>query len=321
MFTVQILGNSSATPAFARFPSSQVVNFNDRYYLIDCGEGAQMQLQRYRIKYSRIDAIFISHLHGDHILGVPGLLASLSIFERNHPLPIFAPAGLLNIIETIFSQSETYLKYELEFYPLEDYEPGEVIFQTDRMSVRRIPLFHRSFCSGFLFKEKYKRRKFDFYKAKDLGIPKEYFHIIKQEVDIKLSDGRMIRADDVLLPREKTLSYAYCSDTRYEEAILPHIEKVGLLYHEATFLDELRSRAADTHHSTALQASQIAAKAEVEQLAIGHFSARYRDLGPLLDEARINFPNTELALEGRVFDLRRNTMWGGRGGPETKENN
>lgn len=305
MFSVQILGNSSATPAFARFPSSQVVNYNDRYYLVDAGEGVQMQLQRYKIKFSRLDAVFISHLHGDHILGFPGLAASLSIFERPNPLPVFAPRGLRKIMKTVLDFSDTYIKYDLEYHDLEDYQPGDVIFTNDRLQVKLLPLEHRTFCRGFLFEEVNKRRKFDFYQAKALGIPKEYFHLLKQENDVTLPDGTVISCDDVLMPREEPLSYAYCSDTRYAEELVPYLKDVSLLYHEATFLDEMKKRADETFHSTALEAGKIAAMANAKKLILGHFSARYRDLNPLLQEARSVFPNAELGLEGRIFDLRR----------------
>lgn len=305
VFTVRILGNSSATPAFSRFTASQVVNYNDRFYLIDAGEGVQMQLQRYKVKYSRIDGIFVSHLHGDHILGIPGLLASLSIFERSAPLPIYAPEGLRQILEVLFKHSETHLKYELQFHALEDFAAGEAIFETERMSVSSFPLNHQTFCRGFLFQEKNKRRKFNFYRAKELGIPKEYFHLIKQERDITLPDGREIPADDVLFAREAPLSYAYCSDTSPKEDIIPFIREASLLYHESTFMDVLRERARQTFHSTAREAGEVAAKAAVQKLIIGHFSARYRDLDQLLNEAKTEFPNTELALQGLVFDLRK----------------
>ncbi len=305
MFTVRILGSSSATPAFQRFTSSQVVNYNDRYYLIDCGEGTQMQLQKYRIKYSRIDGLFISHLHGDHILGAPGLLASLSIFERKNPLPVYAPKGMKEILELVFLHSDTNLSYEIQFHALEDFEPGSVIFQTDRLEVTTIPLQHHTFCNGFLFNEKNKRRKFNFYKAKELQVPKEYFHLLKQGNDIKLESGKKIKAEDVLFPAEPPLSYAYCSDTRYHEAYLAYFKGVSLLYHESTFLDELSARAESTDHSTAKEAGLAAKRVNASKLIIGHFSARYKDLTPLQEEARTEFPNTELAIEGRIFDLRK----------------
>lgn len=304
MFQVRILGNSSATPAFARFTSSQVVNFNDRYYLIDCGEGTQMQLQKYHVKYSRIDALFITHLHGDHMLGAPGLLSSFSIYERTKPLPVFAPRGLKEILELIFKYSDTVLRYKVEFHALEDYAPGEVIFSTDRLEVVTIPLHHRAFCRGFLFREKNKRRKFNFFKAKALEIPKDYFHLLKQENDVTLPDGRTILANDLLMERESPCSYAYCSDTMPNEEMLPYIQNVSLLYHEATFTEGMRDRAHETHHSTAYEAGTTAAAAQARRLVIGHFSARYRELDDLLAEARSAFAATELALEGRVFDLR-----------------
>lgn len=305
MFSVRILGSSSATPAFSRFTSAQVVNFNDRYYLVDCGEGTQMQLQKFRIKFSRIDALFISHLHGDHMLGAPGLLSSLSIYERTKPLHVFAPSGLMEILQMIFKSSDTVLRYEILFHPLEDFKPGEVIFSTDRLEVVTLPLEHRSFCRGFLFREKNKRRKFNFFKAKELEIPKAYFHLLKQERDIQLPDGREIKADDLLFPSESPLSYAYCSDTMESPTLIPMIKNVNLLYHEATFMSDLEDRAHQTHHSTAAEAGRVAQKAEVKKLIIGHFSARYRDLEPLLEEAQTQFANTELAIEGKVFDLRK----------------
>jgi ribonuclease Z len=305
MFSVRILGSSSATPAFSRFTSAQVVNFNDRYYIVDCGEGTQMQLQKYRIKLSRLDAIFISHLHGDHMLGAPGLLSSLSIFERTKPLDLFAPRGLLSILEQIFHCSDTVLRFEIRFHALEDFEPGTVIFKTDRMEVLSLPLHHRAFCRGFLFREKNKRRKFNFFKAKALEIPKEYYHLLKQERDVTLPDGREIKAEDLLFQRESPLSYAYCSDTLATEEILPYIEGVSLLYHEATFTHDLAERAHETHHSTAREAAETAQKAGAKKLIIGHFSARYRELDPLLEEAKAYFEETELAIEGKSFDLRK----------------
>lgn len=304
MFKVHILGTSSATPAFHRHPSAQVVSYNDRYYLIDCGEGTQMQLQKYRIKFSRLDAIFISHLHGDHILGIPGLLSTLNIFERTRPLPIYAPAGLKGIIETVFALSETYLRYELQFHPLEETEVGSVLFENDRLQITTLPLNHRTFCRGFLFKEINKRRKFNFFKAKEAEIPNEYFHLIKQETDVTLLDGRTLRADDFLFPADPTLSYAYCSDTAYNEELLPYLEGIQVLYHEATFLENLKKRAKETQHSTALEAATIAQKAKVKLLIIGHYSARYKDLHPLLEEASSVFEQTSLAIEGKVYDLK-----------------
>ncbi|MCB9236064.1 MAG: ribonuclease Z [Bacteroidia bacterium] len=306
MFKVKILGSSSATPAFSRNPSAQVVTYNDRHYLVDCGEGTQIQFQRYNVKLARLDGIFISHLHGDHVLGLPGLLSSLSIFEREKPLPVYAPGGLVEMLKTFFRISETYLKYEVEFFPMEDFQPGDIVFSTDKLRVKALPLTHRAFCRGFLFEEYNKRRKFDFFKAKALEIPNEYFHLLKQENDITLPDGRRIQADEVLMDADAPLSFAYCSDTRYEEKLLPFIQNVSMLYHEATFMEDMQKRARETQHSTAREAASIALQAGAKRLIIGHFSARYRDLNPLLEEARAVFPDTELATEGTEFDLRAN---------------
>ncbi|MDX2249753.1 MAG: ribonuclease Z [Bacteroidia bacterium] len=304
MFQVQILGTSAAIPTNSRLPSAQVVTINDRHHLVDCGEGTQIQLLRSKVKYSRLDAIFISHLHGDHILGVPGLLNSLSLYERNFPLKLFAPSGLKTILDLVFEQTHSYLNFELEFIPTEDFAPGSIFYETDRYQVYALPLEHRIFCRGFKFVEINKRPRFDFYKAKALEVPNQYFSLLKQGNTIELEDGRVVSAEEVLLPPENPLSFAYCSDTRYNEELIDHIRHTRLLYHEATFLQDMQDRAAETAHSTALDAGRIASAAEVNQLLLGHFSARYKDLTPFLDEARSVFPNTILAKEGYVFNVK-----------------
>lgn len=304
MFQVQILGTSSAIPTVSRFPSSQVVTINDRHHLIDCGEGTQMQLLRYKVRLSRLDAIFISHLHGDHILGLPGLLNTLSLYERSNPLKLFAPSALKGVLDTIFSQTHSYLCYELEFIPTEDFQPGEVAYARKNFEVKILPLEHRVFCRGFHFQEVNKKPKFNFYKAKSLGIPNNYFSLLKQGNSITLENGLMVKPEEVHFEPDPPLSFAYCSDTRYSEELIEYIRYTRLLYHEATFLHELKSRAEETCHSTALEAGKIASQAEVRQLILGHYSARYRDLTPLLKEARSVFPQTALAKEGHVFKLK-----------------
>ena len=304
MFQVQVLGTSAAIPTTSRAPSAQVVTIHDRHHLVDCGEGTQMQMLRYRVKFSRLDAIFITHLHGDHILGLPGLLNSLSLYERNFPLKLFAPAGLKDILEVVFAQTASYLNYELEFIPTEDFQPGDVIYQKGEYHVRLLPLDHRIFCRGFLFSEVNKRPKFDFYKAKALEVPNPYFKLLKQGNTITLDDGREITPAQVTMPPDPPLSYAYCSDTRYLDALVPYIQASSMLYHEATFTHDMARRAAATHHATARQAAQIAQQAQVRQLLLGHFSARYKDLRPLLEEAQSIFPATDLAKEGQIWDLK-----------------
>ncbi len=284
-----------------------MVTVNDRHHLVDCGEGTQMRLLEHRVKFSRLDAIFISHLHGDHVLGIPGLLTSLGLYERNFPLKLFAPRGLKDILDTTFDQTSSYLNYELEFIPTEDFEPGEVIYDNPEKGfhVELLPLDHRIFCRGFRFVESDPRRKFDFYKAKSLGIPNTYFKLLKQGNTITLDDGRSITPEQVTSDPETPLSFAYCSDTCYSEPLIPYIKDTLLLYHESTFLHNMLDRATATHHSTALQAGQVAQKAGVGRLLLGHFSARYKDLFPLLSEARSAFPQTQLARDGYVYDLKR----------------
>lgn len=305
MFQVTILGTSAAIPTNSRRPSAQVVTINDRHHLVDCGEGTQIEMLRRKIRFSRLDAIFVSHLHGDHVLGIPGLLTTLSLYERNFPLKLFAPAGLKVMLDLIFAQTQSYLGYPLEFIPLEDFQIGDVIYQTDRYQVELLPLEHRIFCRGFLFREINKPLRFDFYKAKTLGISNQFFRLLKQGVPVTLEDGRTIGPEQVLLDPDPALSYAYCSDTCYHEPLIERIRGAKVLYHEATFLENLADRAAETAHSTASQAAAIAKKADVKKLFIGHYSARYLELEPLLHEARAVFPETHLSKEGLVIDLKK----------------
>lgn len=304
MFHVHILGTASASPTEHRRPSAQVVSINDRHYLVDCGEGTQVQMLRYHIRFGRLDGIFISHLHGDHIFGLPGLLTSLGLNGRTLPLELFAPAALMPMLKGIFDASHSYLPYELRFTPTDDFAAGSVIFETSTVRVEILPLEHRVFCRGFRFVEQNKRPKLNFLLTKQLDIPKEYFHLLKLGNSITLPSGRVIEPSDILLPPDAPLSYAYCSDTRYAEALVPYIKDSTLLYHESTFLHELLPRAQETHHSTALQAATIAKMANVRGLLLGHYSARYNDLTPILAEAQTIFPAAELSWEGLVVDVR-----------------
>jgi ribonuclease Z len=303
MFRIKILGTSAALPTLSRKPSAQVVTFNDRHYLVDCGEGTQMQLLKYKVRTARLDAIFISHLHGDHILGLPGLLTSMSVNGRQNPLKLFGPAALKTILTVLFEQTQSYLAYELEYIATEDLDPGSEIFSTDRLSVRLLPLKHRIFCRGFRFSEANKRPKFNFFRAKALEIPNVYFSLLKAGNTIQLPDGRTILPEAVLDPPDPSLSYAYCSDTAYHEPLVEHIRDVSMLYHEATFMDDLKDRAAETNHSTSKEAARMAKVANAGHLLIGHFSARYKELDSLLAEAVSVFPNTQLAVEGKTIKL------------------
>ena len=299
-FEVTILGSSSATPIYNRNPTAQALNVNDRWYLIDCGEGTQQQMLRFDVKASKIDHIFISHLHGDHYLGLVGLLSSLHLNGRVKPLKLFGPAHLLEIIELQLKYSETTLQYNIDF-KVTDASKAEVIIENDDVTVETIPLDHRIACTGFLFKEKKRLRKLKKEKLEELGIPMQYFTALKKGKDYIADDGTVFKNDTLTTDSERPKSYAYCSDTLYDPQYFEQINGVDLLYHEATFLNEMLDRAKETHHTTALQAGNIALQVNAQKLLIGHFSARYKTLDELLLEARTVFPATQLAIEGKTF--------------------
>lgn len=303
MFYTHILGTSAAAPTLSRNLSAQVVSYNERLYLIDCGEGTQLQLMRNRIRTNRLDAIFISHLHGDHVLGLPGLLSTLSLDGRTNPLHLYAPAEVSKVLKLIFSMTGAYLTYDLIFHPLEDFAVGEPIYTTKTLEVVTLPLIHRIFTRGFLFREINKAPKFDFYTAKALEIPSIYFGLLKQGNKVSLEDGRTIQPEQVLLMPDKPKAYAYCSDTQYNLDLLPYIAGADLLYHEATFTHDLADKAAATRHSTARQAATLALQAEVKKLLLGHFSARYRTLDAIEQEAQAVFANAECAVDGRIYQI------------------
>jgi ribonuclease Z len=297
---VTILGSSSATPIFNRNPTSQALNINERLYLIDCGEGTQQQMLRFDIKASRIDHIFISHLHGDHYLGIVGLISSLHLNGRIKPLKIYCPPQLKEIIDLQLKYSETTIQYPVEYIftnPLK----AEVLLDNQDIIVETIPLNHRIPCTGFLFKEKKRLRKLMKEKLERLAIPVEYYSALKKGADYVMPDGEVLKNDTLTTDSSEPKAYAYCSDTLYDETYFKQISNVTLLYHEATFLNNMLDRAIETHHTTALQAAQVALTTNVKKLLIGHFSARYKTLTELLDEARSIFPETELAIEGRTF--------------------
>ncbi|MEZ2335862.1 ribonuclease Z [Mucilaginibacter sp. RCC_168] len=301
-FEVTILGSSSATPIFNRNPTSQALNINERLYLIDCGEGTQQQMLRFDIKASRIDHIFISHLHGDHYLGLIGLLSSMHLNGRKKALYLFGPAPLKEIIDLQFKYSETTLQFPLEFTAIDAQKP-EVIINNSDVIVETIPLDHRIACTGFLFKEKKRLRKLIKEKLEDLNVPVEYYTALKRGNDYTSASGEVYKNDTLTIDSQTPKSYAYCSDTLYNEQYFDQISNATLLYHEATFLNDMLDRANDTHHTTALQAGKIALKTHAKKLLIGHFSARYKTLNELLDEARSVFPDTELAIEGKTFAI------------------
>jgi len=301
-FEVTILGSSSSTPIFNRNPSSQLLNVNEKYILIDCGEATQNQLLNFGLKANRIDQIFISHLHGDHYLGLVGLLSSLHLNGRTKPMDIFGPAELKEIIDLQFKHSQTSLRYPINFRPTTDDKLNR-IFESYDVVVASFPLDHRIPCTGFLFTEKQRMRKMIKSKIDDLSIPSEMIPLIKKGQSFKDNKGIIHSAEELTTEADQAKSYAYCSDTICSWKYLDYISKVDMLYHEATFKNDMLDRAQETFHTTALQAGEIALKANVKKLLIGHFSARYRNLEPLLEEAKTVFPETLLAVEGQTFQI------------------
>jgi ribonuclease Z len=301
-FEVTILGSSSATPIFNRNPSAQALNINERLYLIDCGEGTQQQMLKFDVKARRIDHIFISHLHGDHYLGLVGLLSSMQLNGRDKPLNIFCPPDLKEIIDVQMKLSETAIQYEIK-YKFTNAEKAEVILDNPDVTVESVPLDHRIACTGFLFREKKRMRKLIREKVEELKIPVEYFTALKKGADYRDPKGSVFKNDMLTIDSSEPKTYVYCSDTLPSEKYVDQIKNASLLYHEATFLNNMLERAIETHHTTALQAAEIAVESHAKKLIIGHFSARYKTLSELLDEARSVFPNTELAIEGRVFEI------------------
>lgn len=299
-FEVTILGSSSATPVFNRNPTAQLLNCNEKIYLIDCGEGTQHQLIRFGLKASKIDAAFISHLHGDHYFGLIGLLSTMHLNGRVKPFQIFAPAPLREILEMQFKHSDTILRYEIDFIATTD-DISRKIFENNDMTVETIVLNHRIPTTGFKFTEKKRQRKLLSEKLEADHVPLEYYPLLKRGLNLELPGGKLIVNDEYTRDSDAPKSYCYCSDTLADGSYLDTIQNCTMLYHEATFLDELLDRASLTHHTTALQAAQIAKTVGATKLLIGHFSSRYKTLLPLLDEALTVFENTELALEGTTF--------------------
>ncbi len=301
-FELLILGCNSALPAHGRHPSAQAVNHNERIYLIDCGEGTQMRLDAFRVKRSRLDVIFISHLHGDHVFGLPGLLTSLNLQGRTECLLVFGPFGLQAFITTALQISGSVLSYELHVTEMDPSVPHD-LYENSVLRVRSFPLRHRVPTMGFLFEEKTKDRRIKTEALERYGIPYQAIAGLRRGEDYLLPDGGKVANQAITDDPAPVRRYAYCSDTVYDVSLADVVKGVDLLYHEATFLSDMAAQAADRMHATAAEAAQTARDAGVRQLVIGHFSSRYKHLEPLLREARSVFPDTELAEEGRVFAL------------------
>jgi ribonuclease Z len=301
VLNLTILGTGSATPILLRNPSAQVLSNEYESYLIDCGEGTQNQLIKYKIKTNKIKHIFISHLHGDHFFGLIGLLSSFNLAHRTEPLTIFGPKGLDDIITIQLKYSGTFLHFKLTFTAINT-TIDEVIVENEIIKITTIPLIHRIPCCGFLFEKKPKNRNIikgkinEHFSIEEIKQLKEGKNVLHEDLSIKYSVETHTKA-------HSSAKYAYCSDTAFNEQIIPQIEKVDLLYHEATFKEDLIGRAAVTFHSTAMQAAKIAKSANVNKLLIGHFSSRYIDLDENLAEAKSIFTNTEIAIEGNQYEI------------------
>lgn len=298
MFAVTILGNNSALPAFGRHPTAQVLTMKDQLMLIDCGEGTQMQLARYKIRISKINYIFISHLHGDHYFGLIGFLTSMGLLNRKNGLIIMCPPGLPEIIQLQLSAAGISLPYPIEYILLE--QPG-LLVETRSFTIQCFPVEHRISCWGCLVKEKKMPRKIDREKVQSMGIPAAYYEQLQKAQDYITSTGECISNDSVTFAATPAVSYAYSSDTRFIPELAKQVQSVTLLYHEATYLHDLKERAYDRYHSTAHQAATLATMAGVKRLLIGHFSSKYEEITPFEQEAVQVFSQTELAIEGVTY--------------------
>ena len=297
-----ILGCHSATPTASTHPTAQILEIKGHLFLIDCGEGTQMQLRKYRVKFSRIRHIFISHLHGDHFFGLPGLISTFLLLGREAELHIYGPKGIKQAILLLLKLGKAYTNFPLYFHELEETTP-QVIYEDDKVTVETIPLKHRVYANGFLFKEKLEDRKLDVDAARNLNIDLSYYNKIKQGFDVENKDGKLISNKDITFDPPAPKSYAYCSDTEYNPEMVPQIEGATVLYHESTFLDEHYHLAEKTKHSTAKEAADIARKAHVGTLILGHYSGRYGKLELFRKEAQEVFDNVELAEDGKSFQF------------------
>ncbi len=296
---VLILGSGSALPAISANQTAQVVSCGNQLFLVDCGEGTQVQLRKNKVKIQQINQVFISHLHGDHFFGLVGLLSTMHLLGRRAELHIFGPKGLDEIVEIQFRNAGSHLSFNMVFHTIE--KAGEVLYEDAKVVVTSLPLKHRIPCYGFHFQEKKGLRKLDGQKLVEYNIPVYARKSIAEGQDFRSEEGVVVKNSELTTDPAKSKAYAFCSDSAYCEKLIPFIQKVDLLYHEATFLESERERAKKTFHSTAKDAATIAEKANAKQLIMGHFSNRYKKKDGFLQEARMVFKNTDAAEEGKEF--------------------
>ena len=306
-FEVTILGSSAATPTSTRYPSAQLVNLLGRFFLIDCGEGTQIQLRRYGFKIQKIQYICISHLHGDHYLGLIGLLSTMSLLNRKKEITIFAPKGITHILDLHFKLSYSELSFPLKIIPLQG-SPLKKIFEDESFELFSFGLKHRIPCWGFKLIEKKRPRKLIPTAIDKYNIPFNVLASIKLGSDYIDSNKKVIKNKLITIDSYNPRSYAYCSDTIYFEKMIKHVFGVDLLYHEATFHSNMSKKARSTFHSTAREAALVAKNANVKALLLGHFSSRYKDLSIIQDDAKMVFSNVSLAVEGSKWKIHKNNL-------------
>ncbi len=297
-----VLGCYAATPRTLTNPTSQVLEINNQVVLIDCGEGTQVELRRHKIKFSRINHIFISHLHGDHFFGLPGFISTMRLLGREKELHVYGPKGIKEAITLLLKLGDSWTNYPLLFHELSSKE-SELIFEDSKISVTTIPLDHRIYTNGYLFQEKIGKRKLNIEAAEEYGIDKAYYQNIKNGKDITLDNGEVIANSTLTFDLPKPKSYAFCSDTIYDESLAEKIKDVDVLYHESTFLESEAELATKTKHATAMQAAKVARDANVRTLILGHYSTRYKSIALFKEQASTIFPNVLLADDGKTFDF------------------
>ncbi|MCH9660447.1 MAG: ribonuclease Z [Bacteroidetes bacterium] len=297
-----ILGCHSATPRWDAHPTAQVLEVKGHLFLIDCAEGTQVQLRRFKVKFARIKHIFISHLHGDHFFGLVGLISTFRLLGREADLHIYGPKGIKEAVLLQLKLGKSYTNYGLYFHELNSDQP-QLLFEDDKLTVTTVPLNHRIYTNGFLFQEKPAERGLDVDKARSLNVEMSYYRKIKQGADATTKDGKTIPNEDITFDPPPPKSYAYCSDTAYYPTLVAQVAGATTLYHESTFLDKDHDLAEKTMHSTAKEAAAIAKKAQVGQLILGHYSGRYQHLQAFKMEAQEIFENVELAEDGKVFEI------------------
>ncbi|MBC7886237.1 MAG: ribonuclease Z, partial [Saprospiraceae bacterium] len=289
-FSITILGSNAAIPGKDSITSAQLITIRDHLYLMDCGEGTQMKLQKYHIKRNKIEAIFISHLHGDHLFGLPGLLTSYTHFQRKLPLKIIGPTGLKLFVETVINLSHAFIDFDIEITEL-DTDACISVYQDNQVEVYAFPLNHRILTYGYKYVERISKRNIQPEMIGKYGLTYEQIKGIKSGLDVVLTDGMILKNEELIIPLLPPRSYAYCSDTMFDRTILPNIESVDVLYHETTYLDDMALKAVERKHSTPSDAATIAYEAKAGALILGHFSTRYERTHAFLEQACRIFPN------------------------------